>query len=117
MLAHITVNGIVQGVGFRPFVYRLSKQFSLKGYILNLGNAGVEIEVEGEKKTIEKFIQLLIDKKPPLAEIEDINVKWNTNKHYKKFEIKESREEQKKNISVIPPDIAICDECIDDIKK
>ena len=74
MLAHIKVNGIVQGVGFRPFVYRLAKKLNLKGYVLNLGDAGVEIEVEGDKKTIKIFIKRLKEEKPPLAEINEIKV-------------------------------------------
>ena len=52
-ILHVT--GIVQGVGFRPFVYRLAKQFQLKGYVLNMGNSGVKIELEGEKQEILTF--------------------------------------------------------------
>ena len=63
MLARIKVNGIVQGVGFRPFVYRMASHLNLKGYVLNLGDAGVEIEVEGSKEDIEKFIEFLKNKK------------------------------------------------------
>jgi hydrogenase maturation protein HypF len=117
VLARIKVNGIVQGVGFRPFVYRVASQLNLKGYVLNLGDAGVEIEVEGNKEEIEKFIEFLKDKRPPLAKIDEIKVEWRKDKKYKKFEIKKSKEEKKNGTSIIPPDISICQECIEDMEK
>ena len=55
MHAKLRINGVVQGVGFRPFVYRIATQLNLKGYVLNLGNAGVEIEVEGEEYKIKNL--------------------------------------------------------------
>ncbi|MEM2715899.1 MAG: acylphosphatase, partial [Candidatus Thermoplasmatota archaeon] len=76
MLAKIIVRGVVQGVGFRPFVYRIAKSCGLKGYVLNLGYGGVEIEVEGEKKKIEEFIFLLNEKRPPIAKIEEIEIRY-----------------------------------------
>ncbi len=117
MLARIKVNGIVQGVGFRPFVYRVASHLNLKGYVLNLGDAGVEIEVEGSKEEIEKFIEYLKNKKPPLAKIDEIKVEWRKEKKYKKFEIRKSKEEKKNGTSIIPPDISICQECIEDMEK
>ncbi len=117
MLAHIKVNGIVQGVGFRPFVYRLAKKLNLKGYVLNLGDAGVEIEVEGDKKTIEIFIEKLKEEKPPLAEINEIKVEYGKDKGYKDFSIKKSKDARGRNASIIPPDISICNECIEDMEK
>ncbi len=116
VLAKIIVQGIVQGVGFRPFVYRIATACGLKGYVLNLGQAGVEIEVEGEKEKIRKFISLLREKKPPMAKIDLVKVKYGKEKNYKLFEIRKSKEEGK-GLSSLPPDIAICDECISDIEK
>ncbi len=117
VLAKIRVNGIVQGVGFRPFVYRIASHLELKGYVLNLGDAGVEIEVEGDEKKIEKFIELLKEKKPPLAVIEEVKMKVSSDRGYKKFEIRKSKEEKEEGVSAIPPDIAICDECLRDMER
>jgi len=117
VLARIWVNGVVQGVGFRPFVYRIAVLLGLRGYVLNLGDAGVEIEVEGEEKKIREFLEMLKERKPPLASIHEIKVEWGAEKGYKKFDIKKSREERGKSISVIPPDIAICNDCLEDMER
>jgi hydrogenase maturation protein HypF len=70
------VKGIVQGVGFRPFVYRLAMEKGLSGFIQNRGDAGVKIVVEGEALQIESFINELKAKKPPLSEIDDIIINY-----------------------------------------
>ena len=115
--AKIKVNGIVQGVGFRPFVYRIASRLGLKGYVLNLGDAGVEIEVEGEKRLIEQFLILLREQSPPLSIIDELQVHYDGDKQYHTFEIRKSRMEKRRGTSVIPPDIAICDECIGDMER
>ena len=112
MRAEIRVNGIVQGVGFRPFIYRLATAHALKGYVLNLGDAGVEVVVEGEREEIKKFIENIEAKKPPLARIDSIDVEWKKNEGLKTFEIKKSSNVKGREISIIPPDIGICDDCI-----
>jgi len=117
VLARIWVNGIVQGVGFRPFVYRIAVTLGLKGYVLNMGDAGVEIEVEGEEEKIKKFVETLEKRKPPLASIESIKIEFREEKGYENFEIRKSREERGEGISVIPPDIAICDDCLEDMER
>jgi hydrogenase maturation protein HypF len=70
----ILVEGTVQGVGFRPFVYRIAVRGGLSGYVRNLGEAGVEIEVEGEPSAVESFLLALREEKPPLAEIERLQL-------------------------------------------
>jgi len=65
----IRVRGIVQGVGFRPFIYRIAVKNQLAGYVRNRGDAGVEILIEGEEGNIKKFMHDLREKKPPLARI------------------------------------------------
>jgi len=65
-LRHISVQGVVQGVGFRPFVYRLAIEESLKGWVLNT-SGGVEIEVEGTRPSIDRFLKALTSDAPPLA--------------------------------------------------
>jgi hydrogenase maturation protein HypF len=63
----VNVTGIVQGVGFRPFVYRIAVQNGLAGYVRNRGDAGVEILLEGKEQGIRSFLRDLHEKKPPLA--------------------------------------------------
>ena len=70
----ILVQGIVQGVGFRPFVYRVATELKLKGYVRNLGNV-VEIVLQGENKNIEQFLYDLKNKKPPISKINSIKTK------------------------------------------
>jgi len=115
--AEIKVTGIVQGVGFRPFVYRTAVKHNLLGYVRNRGDAGVEIVVEGEKDKIEKFIEDLKVKKPPLAKIHDLIVNFSEEKgEFKEFKILRSSESRELSGSVIPPDIAICDECLKELR-
>ncbi len=69
----IHVRGIVQGVGFRPFVYNLAKSLGLAGYVFN-SSAGVTIEVEGCEESVEQFLATLRSEPPHLAEIADVTV-------------------------------------------
>jgi len=68
----VNITGIVQGVGFRPFVYRTAVKNGLAGYVRNRGDAGVEILIEGDEQRIQNFLRDLREKKPPLAQIHDI---------------------------------------------
>jgi hydrogenase maturation protein HypF len=113
----INVTGIVQGVGFRPFVYRLAVRNGLTGYVRNRGDAGVEILIEGKEQAIPNFLRDLKEKKPPLAQIHDIITRTlqGKNKHAK-FTIYKSSEETALSGSVIPPDIAICNECLAELR-
>ncbi|WEU40740.1 MAG: carbamoyltransferase HypF [Candidatus Odinarchaeum yellowstonii] len=112
----ITVSGTVQGVGFRPFVYRLAKTCNLNGYVKNLGNGSVEIYITGLEKNIEKFIRMLKTEKPPLSEINEITVEKPTSIGvYTDFHILPSSEDYKKGVSIIPPDISICGECLKEL--
>ncbi len=112
----IVVEGIVQGVGFRPFVYNLANSFDLKGYVNN-NSEGVHIDVEGHRETINEFLQRIEHNPPPLARIEKISVREETVlNYYTIFEIKESKKTLDK-ITLISPDIAICKDCEEDIKS
>jgi hydrogenase maturation protein HypF len=114
--AKIYVHGMVQGVGFRPFVYNLAHIYQLKGQVSNLGDASVEIIVEGEYEKIKFFINDLVSKKPKIARIDSIDVIWEepTNE-FKDFKIAKSNIKKISLSSVIPVDIGICDLCITDI--
>jgi hydrogenase maturation protein HypF len=72
---HIT--GIVQGVGFRPFVYNLATKLNLKGWVKNT-SAGVDIEVDGEQDVLDSFVKALRDEAPPLSRIDRLSppCKW-----------------------------------------
>jgi hydrogenase maturation protein HypF len=114
----VKVTGIVQGVGFRPFIYRIAVKNGLKGYVRNRGDAGVEILLEGEKENIRNFMRDLKEKKPPLAKIHEIIItKLEGKSEYEKFTIYKSSEEKELSGSIIPPDIAICEECLKELRS
>ena len=117
MRVKINVTGIVQGVGFRPFIYRLAVQNRLAGYVRNRGDAGVEILLEGSEHSIATFTQNLREKKPPLAQIHEVITKKLSGKNeYKEFTIHKSSNEAELAGSVVPPDIAVCDECLKELR-
>jgi len=110
---HIKVKGIVQGVGFRPFIYNLAKSCSLLGYVLN-DTRGVDIEVEGEKEKIQLFLEDIHTKSPPLAVIDKISWQELSPIGYNRFEIKSSKKEEDSFLP-ISPDISICDDCLTEL--
>ena len=109
----ILTQGIVQGVGFRPYVYRLASELGLKGSVRNLGNV-VEIIIEGENAS--DFIERLPNELPPIAKIDSMEVCEIDAENYSDFEIIESKDTYS-GVSVIPPDIAICDKCLEEIRN
>ena len=113
MAKKILTQGIVQGVGFRPYVYRLATSLNLKGYVRNLGNV-VEIILEGED--IGLFIERFQKELPPIARIDSIKIEDIELKNYADFKIIESSDTYS-GVSVIPPDIAICDNCLEEIRN
>jgi hydrogenase maturation protein HypF len=112
----ITIQGIVQCVGFRPFVYGLAQQYGLAGYVLN-DAAGVTIEVEGEVASIEEFLGAVRDHPPPLALIEQIAWKQrplNGAAEKRAFIIKSSHGKAEKR-AFVSPDVCTCDDCLDEL--
>ncbi len=117
MRVRIIVTGIVQGVGFRPFVYHIAVRNGLTGYVRNRGDAGVEILLEGKELNIQNFLRDLQDKKPPLSHIHDIiKTKLTGKNKHSKFAIYKSSKQAVLSGSVIPPDIAICDDCLRELR-
>jgi hydrogenase maturation protein HypF len=114
-LARISVRGIVQGVGFRPFVYGLAVEHSLKGWVYNTSE-DVKIEVEGETKALRQFELELQTKAPPLAHIENITIEYYPPRGYKDFEIRHSQA-QKGKYQLISPDIATCPACLSELRN
>ena len=110
----IKITGIVQGVGFRPFVYNLALKYDIKGWVNN-DEKGVNILLSSSEENIQNFINELKSNPPILAKINSINIEKITEiKEYKTFEIIQS-ESSKNKSTIISPDIAICDDCLNDI--
>ncbi|MGQ9680022.1 MAG: carbamoyltransferase HypF [Candidatus Bathyarchaeia archaeon] len=115
--AGITVNGRVQGVGFRPFIYREAVKKGLTGYVTNLGDAGVEIVVEGYESKIVSFIEILKKRSPTVSEVKDVRVVYRPFKgRFNDFTIEKSRNKNSVASGVFPPDIGICEECAKDME-
>ncbi len=112
-LVHISVRGVVQGVGFRPFVYQLATKYNLKGWVCNTSE-DVKIEVEGEAAAIEQFLLALREQAPPRANIENITTTHHPPEKHEKFEIRHSIAEEGK-YQLISPDIATCQDCLKEI--
>jgi hydrogenase maturation protein HypF len=111
--ARIKLEGVVQGVGFRPFVHRLSNRWGLTGFVANT-SSGIEIEVEGEKQRLIRFYNDIQEELPPLARITKKNITIVAPKGYKEFIIRESKKTSTQS-ALVSPDIAICNECIKEL--
>jgi hydrogenase maturation protein HypF len=110
----IRVRGIVQGVGFRPFVYNLAEKLGLAGYVLN-SSAGVVIDVEGDPGQIARFVRELNESPPPLAQIEEVAVASLEPAGYEAFVIRESVD-QPGELAPVSPDVSTCSECLSDFQ-
>src|SRR5512137_2718294 len=111
----LLVRGVVQGVGFRPFVYRAATARGLVGSVCNRGDAGVEIWVEGEEAAVESFTQELRTRPPKLAAISSVDVRRFAPIGETDFTIASSIEDVGAG-GAIPPDTAICDACVADVR-
>ncbi len=107
------MRGVVQGVGFRPFVYRLAHQYHLNGRVRNTSGS-VDIEVEGAGKAVRNFINDLETKAPPVARIENIKATFHTPSGYTEFRIEPSQSRQGQ-YQLVSPDIATCADCQEEI--
>lgn len=113
MRLKINITGVVQGVGFRPFIFRLAEEMGLKGYVCN-DAGGVAIEAEGEEPLLTEFLLRIEKEKPALSKIFSLRHSFLHDKGFNEFVIKESDREGGIRVSVLP-DIATCDKCLDDI--
>ena len=107
------LQGVVQGVGFRPFVYGLAQKNNLRGWVHN-SSAGVFIEVEGKMEAVEGFTREVFHQAPPRARIESLKFEDLTPVGFRSFEIRESVAEAGK-YQLISPDIATCEPCQQEI--
>jgi hydrogenase maturation protein HypF len=111
--ASISVRGIVQGVGFRPFIYGLAVKHNLKGWVYNTSE-DVKIEVEGTAEAIRQFEQELRTEAPPLAHIENVTLEYHRPAGYESFEIRKSQAQRGK-YQLISPDVATCQACLEEV--
>jgi len=111
--AEIEITGIVQGIGFRPFIYNLAGEHRIRGWVLN-NEKGVFIDAESEDGTLERFIHEIPRQAPPLSRIETFVVRYLEPIGYSGFEIKKSSEAREKFV-LISPDLATCDPCLTEL--
>ena len=110
----VTIKGIVQGVGFRPFIHRLVRRHHLNGTVRNT-SSGVTLELEGEAGAIQMFLDEIPAEAPPLAVIEEIQSREIPEQGFRDFRIIGS-ERQTERKTLISPDIAICPDCLKELR-
>lgn len=108
--ARLQVTGVVQGVGFRPFIFNLASRFGLAGWVRNT-SAGVEIEVDGPPELLEAFARSVRDDAPPLSRIDQLSVAYGPPRGHAGFEILGS-ESLPEAFQPISPDVAVCADCL-----
>lgn len=114
--ARIGITGRVQGVGFRPFIYRMAVRNGLVGYVINLGDAGVEIAVEGEETQVTQFLRDVREGAPEVSEIEGIVHECRPYRgRFTEFVIDKSQIRGRVASGIYPPDIGICPQCLGDM--
>lgn len=111
----VRVCGIVQGVGFRPFVYALAQKYHAVGWVKNT-SSGVEIEINAQASDVEGFLRELRTSPPPLARIDEFTAEPCPVNSYTGFEILESQPEEGRYIP-ISPDITICPDCLREMQN
>jgi hydrogenase maturation protein HypF len=104
----LNIKGVVQGVGFRPFLFRLAGDLGLSGYVRNT-SAGVEVAIEGPARSVDRFIKRIGREKPPASRIDRIIVRAVRATGSDSFVIRESR--PSRGSTRLSPDIAVCPEC------
>lgn len=107
----IEVHGIVQGVGFRPFIYKIARRHLINGWVLN-ATAGVFIHAEGESKDIDDFVMEISDNAPAASRVDEILMKEVPLEDFESFTIRYSDEAAADATTLVSPDLATCDECV-----
>jgi hydrogenase maturation protein HypF len=109
----IRIYGVVQGVGFRPFVFRSAKRWKLSGWVRN-GESGVEIHVEGDVSAIQQFVQEITERPPSSAKITNLEIKDAAIQGASDFEILTSTRHDRPTVQ-IPADLAVCSACLSEL--
>lgn len=110
----LLVTGLVQGIGFRPFIYRLAMEHGLFGRVENR-NDGVVIEVNGSENTIKSFREQIFQDAPLASSVDSVSISRISLKHFDSFHISQS-ENVSNRITEVSPDIAVCPECLSDLE-
>ncbi|MCS7099176.1 MAG: acylphosphatase, partial [Sulfolobales archaeon] len=108
------VSGLVQGVGFRPYVHSLARSLNLTGYVKNVGGSEVEIVVAGSRDSVSLFLYRLLLDTPEPAEVEHVIVEEQQQGEYEEFRIERSSGRLYLR-SMLPPDFSICDDCLREV--
>ena len=111
----ITIKGLVQGVGFRPFIYRLAKEMHIYGWVRN-NNESVEIFIEADENIVNNFVKKIYSEKPITSSISSLEIKEVSFHGFDNFQIIESNDNTN-NVTQVSPDIAVCEECLQDLKN
>lgn len=107
----ITVKGVVQGVGFRPFVFRCAQRFHLTGWVLNALD-GVVIHVEGTQNDLDCFAIALVQEAPEAANVKELELNEAPVEGFEEFEIRFSDDAEANETTLVSPDLATCDACV-----
>jgi len=111
----IKITGLVQGVGFRPFIYVLAEKFNLTGWVENR-NDGVLIKINADAEKARHFIEEIKKQAPLASSIKEIKLHKTDYEKFTDFSIKKS-ESSSNAVTEVSPDIAVCDACLEDMKS
>ncbi len=112
---HIGIKGLVQGVGFRPFIYRVATRYGLHGWVGN-SNEGVKVHVEGDESAILSFLAAIREEAPEASNITGIAIAGASPEGFGEFVIIKS-DDSSEEITEVSPDIAVCEACLADMKR
>ncbi len=110
----LEISGVVQGVGFRPFLFQLAGKYGFKGSVLNTPQ-GVSLVIEGKEELMDDFCRDIYHKSPPLARVVDIKTEFIPLSNYKSFTIVTSRDGNSVRSALISPDVSVCDDCLNEM--
>ena len=110
----LKISGVVQGVGFRPFVYREAKKRDITGWVLN-DVEGVKVHAEGETLPLDRFVLALSEEEPAAAQVREIEIKEVPVEGFDEFEIRFSDDAAQGEATLVSPDLATCDACVEEL--
>ena len=110
----LKISGVVQGVGFRPFVYREAKKRDITGWVLN-DVEGVKVHAEGETLPLNRFVLALSEEAPSAAQISEIEIAEVPVQGFDAFEIRFSDAAEQGETTLVSPDLATCDACVEEL--
>lgn len=110
----LKISGVVQGVGFRPFVYREAKKRNITGWVLN-DVEGVKVHAEGETLPLDRFVLALSEEEPAAAQVREIEIKEAPVEGFDAFEIRFSDAAEQDETTLVSPDLATCDACVEEL--